>query len=79
MPVLDNEHASGMDVLPHGSDLRPSRAEVQSVNKQVGGMDFGWENPESHNHLCSSEDAFFQSFVTHLGMPISASAAELIY
>jgi hypothetical protein len=28
VPVLQNEHASGLDVLPHGPDLGPGSADV---------------------------------------------------
>lgn len=58
MAALYKEHASGRDVLPHGSDLRSGRGDVESVNKQPAGMDFGLGNPESQNHPCSSEDTF---------------------
>ena len=73
--MLNEEYASGLDVLSHGPDLRPRRADVESVNKQLVGVEFGLVNPESHNHLCSSEDTFLQSFVIHLGRPTSPSAA----
>ena len=67
MPALDKEHASGMDIIPNGPDLRSGRANVQRVNKQLAVMNFGLDNPQPHNHLCSSEDSFFQRFVAHLG------------
>jgi len=51
--ALNQKNAARPDPLPQGTDLRPHRADVQSVDKQVPGVRLRAGNPEPDNHFGS--------------------------